>query len=252
MLKTGYNQHNIPQLILLFCLTLILAACTSEATPPDDAALTPTPTPRELSAAIGRATLASQSVGFELTLSGYPVALDSAGLMLLNRMQGDLQRPDGVLALLQVTVGATAVSELRTVSFEGRQYLTNPLTRQWVCVDPDLSFDPAILFAPDQGIEYLLQEGFDQVELVGYEQLAGREHYHLRGVMDAEQLQSISLGLLGRAQVSVELWADRESLQLTQLVLVDGPPETDEATTWTLMFRDYGKHVDVRAPIVCE
>lgn len=252
MLKIGYNQHNIPQLILLFCLTLILAACSGEAELPDDAALTPTPTPRELSAAIGRATLASQSVSFELTLSGYPVALDSAGLMLLNRMQGDLQRPDGVLALLQVTLGATAVSELRTVSFEGRQYLTNPLTRQWVCLDPAMTFDPAILFAPDQGIEYLLQEGLHEVELVGREQLDGREHYHLRGTMDAEQLQMISLGLLGRDQVRVDLWADRSTLQLTQLVLVDGPPQSDEATTWTLSFRDYGKRVDVRAPIVCE
>ncbi|RRR72793.1 MAG: LppX_LprAFG lipoprotein [Candidatus Viridilinea halotolerans] len=233
---------------LLIAILFILASCSVANETPQAEALTP----RELSAAIGQATLASESVSFALTLSGRPVPLDTSGLMQLNRMQGDLLRPDGVVATLRVILGASAVADLRTISFAGRQYLTNPLTRQWMCLDPAMTFDPAILFAPDQGIEYLLQEGFTDVALVGTEELDGREHYHLRGTLDAAQLQTISLGLLGRDAVSAELWADSTTMQLTRLVLVDGEVESEDATTWTLTFSDYGKTVDVRAPMVCE
>jgi lipoprotein LprG len=235
-----------PMLVALAAL-LTLAGCggSNPAVTP-----TPTPTPREISATVGRATQASQSVHFVIDLSGKPVPIDTTGLTLLNTMEGDLKRPDSVLAVLGVTIGG-AVSELRTVSLGGRQYLTNPLTRQWVCLAPGASFDPAVLFAPDKGIEFLLQEGYQDVTLIGTEDLGGRPHYHLSGVMAGEQLQAISLGLLGAGQVAVELWADVETLRATRLVLVDTATDAATPSTWTVNFSDYDKAVDVRAPVEC-
>ncbi|PDW00636.1 hypothetical protein A9Q02_21645 [Candidatus Chloroploca asiatica] len=232
-------------LAALFVIAL-LNACGGPAGPPP----TPTPTPRELSTAVGQATQASQSVHFRIALSGRPVAIDATGLTVLNTMEGDLLRPDAVLAVLSVTLGG-AIAELRTVSFEGQQYLTNPLTRQWTCLDEGLAFDPAVLFAPDRGIEYLLQEGFAEVTLVGTEDLAGRPHYHLRGTMDGAQLQAISLGLLGAGPVAVDLWADQATMLATRLILVDTATDPENPTTWTVDFSDYGKTVDVRAPVQC-
>jgi lipoprotein LprG len=243
--------------ILVALLALLLVACAGPADPAPGAspvptpAPTPTPTPREVSAAIGRATQASESVNFVIELSGKPVAIDADGTTFLTRMEGDLQRPDGVLALLNVTLGASAVAEIRTVSLAGRQYITNPITRQWTCLAPGAAFDPAILFSPEQGIEHLLQEGFQEVTMVGSEQLDERAHYHLRGTIDGAQLQAISLGLLGAGPVAVELWADVETLRLTRLVLVDSASDASEPSTWTISFSDYGKTVDVRAPVQC-
>ena len=233
---------------LFALLAALLAACARPAEPTP--VPTPTPTPREISAAIGRATQASQSVHFAVSLSGAPVPLDATGLTVLNAMEGDLKRPDAVLALLDVTVGG-AVAEIRTVSLEGRQYITNPITRAWQCLDPGAAFDPAVLFAPDGGIEALLQDGLDEVELVGVEELDGRPSYHLRGSIAGEKLQPISGGLLGAGPVQVELWADQETLRASRLQLTDAAADPAAPTVWTLTFSDYDKAVEVRAPIAC-
>lgn len=233
---------------LLAALAVLLTACGSPAEPTP--VPTPTPTPRELSAAIGRATQAAQSVHFAVALSGRPVPIDATGLTVLNSMEGDLRRPDGVLAVLNVTIGG-GVAEIRTVSLAGQQYITNPITRQWQCLAPGAAFDPAVLFAPDRGIEFLLQEGFSDVALVGVEELGGRPSYHLRGSMPAEALQAISLNLLGAGPVAVDLWADQESMRAARLVLVDSATDPASPTTWTIDFSDYDKAVDVRAPVQC-
>ena len=234
--------------VLLVPLLLLLAACGGSAEPTP--VPSPTPTPLEISAAVGRATQVSQSVHFAVALSGKPVPIDATGLTLLNAMEGDLKRPDGVLAVLNVTIGG-GVAEIRTVSLAGQQYITNPITRQWQCLAPGVAFDPAVLFAPDKGIEFLLQESFSDVTLVGVEQLDGRPHYHLRGSMPPEPLQAISLNLLGAGPVAVELWADQASMRATRLVLVDTATDPTTPTTWTISFSDYDKTVDVRAPVQC-
>lgn len=233
---------------LLAALALLLVACGRPAEPTP--VPTPTPTPREISAAVGRATQAAQSVHFAVTLSGRPVPIDATGLTVLNGMEGDLKRPDGVLAVLNVTIGG-GVAEIRTVSLAGQQYITNPITRAWGCLPPGAAFDPAVLFAPDRGIEFLLQEGFTEVALVGVEDLGGRPHYRLRGTMPPEPLQAISLNLLGAGPVAVELWADQESMRAARLVLVDTASDPATPTTWTIEFSDYDKTVDVRAPVQC-
>lgn len=234
---------------LLGALTaLILAACGSPAVPTP--VPTPTPTPREISAAVGRATQASESVHFVIELSGKPVAIDATGLTILSSMEGDLRRPDGVLALLNVVIGG-GVAEIRTISLAGSQYITNPLTREWGCLAPGAAFDPAVLFDPDRGIEHLLQESFQDVSLVATEDLEGRPHYHLRGTIAGEQLQTISLNLLGAGPVAVDLWADVETMRATRLVLVDSASDPTAPSTWTVSFGDYGKAVEVRAPVEC-
>lgn len=233
---------------LLAALAVLLAGCGTPAEPTP--VPTPTPTPREISAAIGRATQAAQSVHFAVALDGKAVPIDATGLTVLNSMEGDLKRPDGVLAVLNVTIGG-GVAEIRTVSLAGQQYITNPITRQWQCLAPGAAFDPAVLFAPDKGIEYLLQEGFTDVTLVGIEDRDGRPSYHLRGSMPAEPLRAISLNLLGAGPVAVDLWADQETMRASRLVLVDTASDQASPTTWTIDFSDYDKAVDVRAPVQC-
>jgi lipoprotein LprG len=108
-----------------------------------------------------------------------------------------------------------------------------------------------VLFAPESGVEYLLQEGFDDITLVGSEDLDGRPHYRLRGTIAGERLQPISLGLLGAGPVAVELWADSATMRATRLLLTDTATDPATPSTWTMTFSDYDKAVDVRAPVQC-
>lgn len=234
--------------LLMIVLIGLLTACGGPPTPTPTAS--PTPTPREISARIGQATQAEPSVHFAISLSGAPVYADSGQVFTLNSMTGDLKRPDSVLAVLSVTSGG-GVAEIRTVALGDKQYMTNPITRAWGCLMPGSAFNPAVLFDPEQGVEHLLQTGLDDVSLVGVEDLGGTPSYHLRGTIAGEKLQPISMGLLGTGPVSVELWADQASMRASKLVLVDTSSDTASPSTWTIIFSDYGKTIDVRAPADC-
>ncbi len=232
--------------ILLIILAGLLSACGGAATPTP----TPTPTPREISAQVGRATQAEQSVHFAISLAGKPVYADASNIFVLNSIEGDLKRPDSVLAVLSVTAGA-GVAEIRTVALAGKQYITNPITREWSCLAPGSAFNPAVLFDPQQGVEHLLQAGFDDVSLVGVEDLAGKPSYHLRGTLAGDKLQPIGMGLLGAGPVAADLWADQETMRASKLVLIDTASDPASPSAWTVTFSGYGKTIDVRAPAQC-
>jgi lipoprotein LprG len=236
------------RMLLLVLIVSVLTACgrpQADIPPP-----TPTPTPREIAAQAGAATQASQSVHFVMTLSGKPVSADTSGFTILNSLEGDLQRPDSALAVLSITIGG-AVTEIRTVAIGDKQFATNPLTRQWQCLAPGAAFNPAVLFASEQGIEFLLQNAYEDVSLVGTVELVGRPHHHLRGTIPGAQLQPISLNLLGAGPVATELFADQETLRISRLVLVDTSTDPTMPSTWTIDFSDYDKAVDVREPVQC-
>jgi lipoprotein LprG len=240
-----------PFLLILACL---LAACDLGSTPipptaaPTPTAMpTPTPTPAQLSAQIGQATQASASFHFEIALSGKPVFADSAKLFAISSIVGDLKRPDGVLATLKASSGG-GVSEIKSVSLAGKQYFTNPITLAWQCVLPGNVFNPAILFDPTKGFEYLFQQQYRDAALVGIEDVAGKPNYHLRGTLPGQALRAISGELLGAGDVKTDLWADAASKRISRLVLVDSAADAASPTTWTITFGDYEKAVDVRTP----
>ncbi len=232
---------------LSLVVALIITGCGGAApvvTP------TPTPTPAEISARAGQATGAAQSLAFSITVTGQPVYTDPSRVFVITAIDGALRRPDGVLATLKLR-SAAGLAEVRTVSLAGKQYATNPLTRAWQCLTPGQAFDAAILFDPQKGIERLLQDGIENITLVGEETLDGRLTYHLRGTIPGARMADISGGLIGAAPVTADIWADRETLRLAKIVLVDQAPGAPEPTTWTLLFSAYDQPVDVRPPIEC-
>jgi lipoprotein LprG len=241
-------------LALLGAACLLLGACdfggvsvAPTAIPTPTVVPTPTPTPAEISAQIGQATQASPSFHFEIGLSGKPVLVDASLPFAVSSIVGDLKRPDGVLATLKFGADS-GVSEVKSVSLAGKQYITNPITLAWQCLPPGTTFDPAILFDPAKGFEYLLQRQFQDVALIGTEELAGKPNYHLRGTLPGPALREISGGLLGAGAVKADLWADTATKRASQLVLVDSATDAANPTTWTITFSDYEKAVDVRDP----
>jgi lipoprotein LprG len=140
------------------------------------------------------------------------------------------------------------VSEIKSVSLAGKQYITNPITLAWQCLPPGAAFDPAILFDSNKGFEHLLQRQYQDVALLGTEDLAGKPNYHLRGTLPGPALREISGGLLGAGDVKADLWADTVTKRAGKLVLVDSATDAANPTTWTIAFGDYEKAVDVRAP----
>jgi lipoprotein LprG len=248
------NRVLVRALLLVAASCMLLAACdmggepaVPTAAPTPTPVPTPTPTPAEISAQVGQATQASPSFHFEIALSGKPVFADSSNMFAVSSIVGDLKRPDGVLATLKVSAGG-GVSEIKSVSLAGKQYITNPITLAWQCLPPGATFDPAILFDPNKGFERLLQQEFQNVALVGIEEVAGTPSYHLRGTLPGAALKEISGGLLGAGDAKVDLWADTATKRASKLVLVDSATDAANPTTWTIEFSEYEKAVDVREP----
>jgi len=248
------HSVSLRALALLGAACLILAACdfggasvAPTAIPTPTTVPTPTPTPAEISAQVGKATQASPSFHFDIALSGKPVMADASLPFAISNIVGDLKRPDGVLATLKFSA-ESGVSEVKSVSLAGKQYITNPITLAWQCLPPGTTFDAAILFDPTKGFEYLLQRQFQDVALLGTEELAGKPNYHLRGTLPGPALREISGGLLGAGVVKADLWADTATMRARQLVLVDSATDTTNPTTWTIVFSEYEKAVNVRAP----
>ena len=73
----------------------------------------------------------------------------------------------------------------------------------------------------------------------------------MRGSIAGLRLQAISDGKLGAGPVTLDLWADAETLRATKLQLVDTATDPVDPSTWTLTFSDYDQDVAIRAPIEC-
>jgi lipoprotein LprG len=152
-----------------------------------------------------------------------------------------------VLATLKARSGG-GTSEIKSVSLAGKQYITNPITLAWQCLPPNAAFDPAVLFDPAKGFEFLLQQGYENVALLGTEDVKGRPSYHLSGTIKGELLRPISGGRIGAGPVTADVWADTATLRASQIVLVDTATDPANPTTWDILFGEYDKPVDVQTP----
>ncbi|MDZ4719340.1 MAG: LppX_LprAFG lipoprotein [Roseiflexaceae bacterium] len=229
----------------LFLLLLMLTACAGPGS-----VFEPTPTPAEYIARAGQATQAAQSFNFAIELSGKSVYSDAAGLFAIRSITGSVKRPDGALAILKVK-SAIGIAEVRTVSLAGKQYFTNPLTRQWQCLAPGTAFDPTVLFDSQRGIGALFQQGIERPANIGQETIDGRIINHLRGTIAAERLRTISGNALGAGPVALDLWADARTNRIVKIVMVDTATDTTNPTTWTMTISEYDAAVEVRAPVEC-
>ena len=153
--------------------------------------------------------------------------------------QATLSRIVAVADVFDAMTAHRAYARRAFSAFEGLQHLLGP-TR--------VSFDPAVLFDPSAGVEYLLQQEYENVTLVGTESLNGRPNLHLRGTIEGTPLMKISANSLGLGAVTADLWADAETMRITQIGLVDPATDATSPTTWKIEFSDYDKAVDVRQP----
>lgn len=241
---TPYSPVAVRYYTLFLIIWLFIAGCGggTEAIP--------TPTPRELANRIADATNLTERVQFNIDLQGTPVFADPNGTFQVLSVDGAMARPDRARSTIKVRT-PLAIADLRLVSIAGQSYVTNPLTRQWQCITPGEVFDPIVLLDEQQGVTALLRESLDDVRLVGMETLTpgGPQQYHLQGSIPGEALYEMSYGLLGHGAITVDMWADADTLLVTRLVMVDTGTSADAPSTWTIDFHDYDVDVEIRPPI---
>src|SRR5690606_26494633 len=114
--------------VIALAMLLVAGGCEREEPAPEVVA--EELTPQERLQNVVNAWNATQSFHFTLALENRTINLDEAGLLSYSNVQGDVVAPDRLQAqtMVRTPVGNT---EVAFIAVGDRQWLTNPLTRQW-------------------------------------------------------------------------------------------------------------------------
>lgn len=229
-------------------VVILFAACSSGS---DDAAV-PTPTsstlppdPDTVLAASARFMGEVDTVRFSIERSGAPIHIDPADLLTFNKAEGRYAAPTSADALVTIRVGGIN-TEIGAIAFEGRTWLSNPITGEYSLAPGGYAFDPATLFDATIGWRPLLASGLTDVVWLGNEPGTDGPRYRLTATADPERLEVITAGLVRNQTVVLDMRFDIATGAVRE-VTFDTVNE-GETSSWALTFSDYGENLDVSPP----
>ena len=97
----------------------------------------------------------------------------------------------------------------------------------------------------------MLQSDLSGLKLVGEDKLdkwPGQNLYHLSGMMKGQRIATITFGLIGPADLQVDLWITPKTFELDRIQIVNPVQGSDQATTWTVDFLNYDQKTDIQPP----
>lgn len=244
---TMRKQRRLVGLLLaLSTVVLLLAACRGGSDSTAVASPTPTPTAESIMDAARQRFSEINSAHFLLTVDG-DAYLDSTRTLALRGAEGDLARPDRANVNASVALAGATIN-IALIAVGDEQYITNPLTGQWQQAPEGLSFNPAILFDPQQGIPSMLAEAQD-LTLVGTEKLNGTDTYHLRGAEPRSAVAPLTGGGFQGDAIDFDIWITRNTHDIAQIVLHDtAVVQGTTPPTWTLAISNQNAPVTITPP----
>ncbi len=238
----------------MISVALVLAGCNGDKKPE------PLPEARPLLEEVAAKIQDAQSFQLEISVSGYPVVIETTDFklpadfpLLFRYAKGVFVAPDRLHADVEVSLGdLTATAEL--IAIDRDQYLRSDLLTQnrWLKAEIIAGFSPVSLMAPDGGIAYALHSITD-VKMVGEKDVDGVNMYLLTGTIKASDVNAVTFGLIGTTEgtIAVDVYIVKEDRLVDKLVLHEPLPagvENQEPTTWTIRIMDYNKPAEVAAP----
>ncbi|MBI5927907.1 MAG: LppX_LprAFG lipoprotein [Chloroflexi bacterium] len=229
------------------CLILVvgIAACKDSS---DDKKETPVDPAALMQDAASRIDQA-QSFRLLLAQEGPATVIDNdlELAVTFNSADAIFVQPDRVFAKVSVSIEALT-QEVQIIAVGENQYVNNRfLTNdQWLLMTFAHDFSPADLQSADQGIGNALRSA-QNVQLVGEEDLDGVPVYHLKAVVEANKVRSVTVGLIGSREgmTEIDIYIRTRDKNLAQIrlnepALLDA--ESQDPTIWTISFAGYGNY----------
>lgn len=221
---------------------VFISACSSP---------TPTPVPPE-EIVLNAADRMTGTSGFRFSIdrSGAPAFLDASNLFSLSRIQGDYIAPSDVQATARIVLPGV-VAEVSFVAIGDSQWQTNPISGAWENVPPSASFNPALLFDPQIGLQAILETDVSSLELIEnaeIDTLPGRSLHHLKGRLEGEKTYEVSYGLIGPGTMDMELWIEPGTYELHRMILIEEAADPDNLRTWQIDFWDFDLDIVIHPP----
>jgi lipoprotein LprG len=220
----------VPALLLM----LLAAGCGESANLP----------PGQVIQKAAPAMQAANSFHFTVETSKPPKPLPG---LFINRAEGDVVKPDKLLADVQATYAGLAINAKVVVDGKS-QYMTDPVTGKWASMSTALNvmqfFDPA------KGISDILANLKD-LTADGNESLDGADTYRLKGTVQATVLKSLSPEVTATGTLPATLWIGSSDFLLRRVRLEGALVGNEPASTIrTLNFKDYDKPMKIETPAV--
>lgn len=225
--------------IALIAVALLAAGCSAGEPPP-----APTPTPINSQAVLdesGAAMAALSSFRFSVQHSEGGTRL--APGFTLTELSGAYAAPDSIALDYVGAAGGFAVKG--SVAAAGDDVrMTNPLTGDWIAVDPRAS--PLNFFSPARGIADIMAR-VERPMLVAHD--AAR--YRIEGELPVAALAALfgDAGATGEGSVSAALTIDRARLHLTEAVLTGRiAPDDPDGIERVITLSDFDAPQDIALP----
>lgn len=216
--------------LVLLVIGLFTGACSSDAVVPDPVTL--------IDEAAHRLEVA-RGFRFRISRVGEPVEV---GGWLVREVSGVFEAPDAVDSRVKITLAGITV-EAGIVSIGPQTWQQDPLSAEWILLDPASSVSVAGIFGRD-GLVSVLREDLDMplyMETTELESLPGETLHHIRADIDTARLERISVGLMPATADVVDLYfTDEGELRRVEILDPDG--------NWIIDAWAYGDDYRVEPP----
>lgn len=236
---TAYRRRcaRITLAVALIAIALLAAGCVDGGPPP-----TPTPTPINPQAVLdesGAALAALSSFRFRVQHSEGGTRL--APGFTLTEVSGAYAAPDGIALDYVGAAGGFAVKG--SVAAAGDDVrMTNPLTGEWVAVDPRAS--PLNFFSPARGIADIMAR-VERPTLAAHD----ATQYRIEGELPVAALAALFGDATGEGSVLAALTIDRARLHLTEAILTGRiAPDDPDWIERVITLSDFNEPQDIRLP----
>jgi hypothetical protein len=176
---------------------------------------------------------------------GFPIFFERASAIFV--------RPNRIAADVTVKIDSL-VQDFALVIIGQEQYANNRALTQgrWAKLNFAPGFSGDDIQDDTKGIDVALRN-IQNLEMVGRSDIDGVAVYHVKGVVEALLVKSVTVGLMGTSEgvLPVELYVRVRDHYPARLVLVEGELDSSDLILWTIDFQGYNRDdLEVNLPEV--
>lgn len=241
------NTGRIGRLAAIVSLfTLLSATVASAAQPAPGTPATPDAATALLQSASTRLA-DTPSLHFTIKIDG-DAYIDDKNTIRLIEAEGDVVRPDRVIASFKVNVLNTVNASVSMITIGDQHWSTDLITGKWISAPAEFSYDPAKLFDNTVGIGPVMSQ-VTNATIVGEESMDGHKVTHVHADVPQALIAGITSDTMVGDTISVDLWIDSTSFDLIRVQLAE-PKDNgkDHPATWTLDLSKHGEPIQINPP----
>ena len=187
------------------------------------------------------------SLHFTIKIDG-DAYIDDQNTIRLIDAEGDIVRPDRVIASFKVNVLNTVNASISMITISDQHWSTDLISGKWISAPAEFSYDPGNLFDNAHGIGPVMDQ-VTNATLVGEENIDGKNAYRIHADVPQATIGDLTSNTMEGDPISVDLWIDSTTNDLLRAQLAEPKDNGKEhPATWTLDLSKHGESIEINPP----